>query len=178
MNQQKPEYFRPALVAGAIAGLLSALPIISAGNCLCCLWIVGGGAVAARLLATRTPALLRSGDGAVVGALTGIVAAVVDSIATIPFQKYNLELARRILDNLPDLGSDMPAGLDGLLQGSGALSPGWMLVGLFFSAAIFMVAGVLGGIIGVAIFAKKAAPPAASQPPAAPAAPGGPSDAA
>ena len=179
MNQQKPEYFRPALVAGAVAGLLSALPIIGAGNCLCCLWIVGGGAVAARILSARTPALLRSGDGAVVGALTGIVAAVVDSIATVPFRRYNLELARRIFDSLPDLGSEMPAGLDGLLEGSGALSPGWMLLGLFFSAAVFMVAGVLGGIIGVAIFAKKAAPPTASQPPAAPpAAPGGPSDAA
>ena len=44
MNPQRPEYLRPALIAGAVAGLLSGLPVVSAGNCICCLWIFGGAA--------------------------------------------------------------------------------------------------------------------------------------
>jgi hypothetical protein len=61
----------------------------------------------------------------------------------------------------------MPSNLDGFLDGgSGILSPGWFLLGLFLSAAVFTVVGVLGGIIGVSLFAKKktqAAPPSAPQ---------------
>ncbi|NTU51326.1 MAG: hypothetical protein HGA94_02685, partial [Candidatus Aminicenantes bacterium] len=87
MNKPKPEYLRPALIAGAVAGLLSGLPIIGAGNCLCCLWIVGGAAVAAKLLASQTPGLLTAGDGAIVGALTGIVAAVVDTLIKLPLPR-------------------------------------------------------------------------------------------
>jgi hypothetical protein len=169
MDQKKPEYLRPALIAGAIAGLLSGLPLISAGNCLCCLWIVGGAVLAVNLLAKNTAGVLTSGDGAIVGALTGIVAAVVDTIVKIPLQPYNMALARRIIDKVSELGQDMPAGLDGFLNGSSnVLTPGWFLLGLFLSAAVFTVVGVLGGIIGVSFFGRKrpqASPPAASVPP-------------
>lgn len=177
MNKQKPEYLRPALIAGAIAGLLSGLPVVGAGNCVCCLWIVGGAAMAAKLLAKNTAGILTSGDGAIVGALTGIVAAVVDTIVKIPFQPYNMALARRILDKVSEYGTDMPAGLDGLLEGgSGFLTPGWFFLGLFISAAVFAIMGVLGGIIGVSLFGRKnvpAVPPAAPPPPSS-----GPGDAA
>jgi hypothetical protein len=178
MNQPKPEYLRPALIAGAVAGLLSGLPFIGAGNCICCLWIVGGAAIAVKLLAGQTPGLLTSGDGAIVGALTGIVAAVVDTLVKIPLQRYNMELARRILDTL-DIESGMPAGLDGLFNGAtGALTPGWMLLGLFISAAVYAVMGALGGIIGVSLFGRKAAPQPPAGPAAPPAPPQGPTDAA
>jgi len=168
MDKQKPEYLRPALIAGAIAGLLSGLPIISAGNCVCCLWIVGGAAMATKLLAKNTSGILTSGDGAIVGALTGIVGAVVQMLIAIPLRPSNIELGRRMLDWLSSLGLDMPSNMDGLLDGGpGILSPGWFLLSLFLSAAVFAVVGVLGGIIGVSLFAKKkpqASPPAATPP--------------
>jgi hypothetical protein len=178
MDHQKPEYFRPALIAGAIAGLLSGLPFIGAGNCLCCLWIVGGAAIAARLLAGQTAALLTAGDGAIVGALAGIVAAVVDTLVKIPFQRFNLELAQQFLDRVSDMGGGMPSGLEGLIGGTtGVLSPGWTILGLFFSAAVYAVVGAIGGIIGVSLFKRKAVPqpPTAPPPPSAP--PQGPTDA-
>lgn len=167
MDKQKPEYLRPALIAGAIAGVLSGLPFVSAGNCLCCLWIVGGAALAVNLLAKNTGGVLTSGDGAIVGALTGIVAAVVDALMSIPLRPFNMELARRVMGKVSEFGYDMPSNLDGFLDGSsGILSPGWFLLGLFLSAAVFTVVGVLGGIIGVSLFSKKkpqAAPPSAPQ---------------
>lgn len=175
MNPQKPEYFRPALIAGSIAGLLSGLPFIGAGNCICCLWIVGGAALAAKLLAASTPVRLTSSDGAVVGALTGIVAAVIDALVSLPLRSFNMGLARRLLDKASELGGHMPAGLDDILNGSsGTISPGWFLLGLLISAAVFTVVGVLGGIIGVALFGKKSLPPASAAPPSPP----GPTDAA
>ncbi len=174
MNQPKPEYFRPALVAGAVAGLLSGLPLIGAANCLCCLWIVGGAAMASKLLAGQTPGLLKAGDGVLVGALTGIVAAVVDTIVKIPFQSYNMEMARRLLDRFSD---SIPKGLEGLLnEAGGNTSTGGLLIGLFITAAVYGVMGALGGAIGVSLFGKKPVPPVASPPP--PAQTGGPTDAA
>jgi hypothetical protein len=181
MDPQKPNYFRPALIAGAVAGLLSGLPFIGMANCVCCLWIVGGAAVAVRLLAAATPAVLTSGDGAVVGALTGITAALTDAVVSIPLRSFNLELGRRLLDKAADMGGEVPAGLDGIFNTTGGISPGWFLLGLFLSAAIFALMGALGGIIGVSLFARKAAaartgstPP----PPTPPQPPQGPSDAA
>ena len=165
MNPQRPEYLRPALIAGAVAGLLSGLPFIGAGNCICCLWIVGGAAIAAKLLAAATPGLLKAGDGAVVGALTGIVAAVVDAVVSIPLRSFNLGLARRLLDKAVEFGGEMPTGLDEIVNGSSVLSVGWFLLGLFISAAVFAIMGTLGGIIGVSLFGKKSLPPASSRPP-------------
>jgi hypothetical protein len=175
METRKPDYFRPALMAGAVAGLLSGLPFIGAANCVCCLWIVGGAAAAVRLLAGATPGPLRSGDGALVGAMTGIVAAVVDAIVSIPLRSFNQELAQRILDKASEMGGEMPSGLNEILNTTGAVSAGWFLIGLFVSAAVFAIMGALGGIIGVSLFSRKTAP-AAPVPPPPP--PQGPSDAA
>lgn len=176
MNPQKPEYLRPALIAGAIAGVLSGLPFVSAGNCFCCLWILGGAALAVNLLAKNTAGVLTSGDGAIVGALTGIVAAVVAALMTLPLRSFNTEMARRFMDWVSGLGYDMPSNLNGILDGgSRGLSPGWFLLSLFVSAAVFTIMGVLGGIIGVALFGKKKVQAA---PPAVPPTPPGPGDAA
>jgi len=174
MSQQKPEYLVPALIGGAVAGVLTGIPFV---NCLCCLWVVGGAALAANLLAKNTAGPLTSGDGAIVGALAGIVAAVVDALVDIPFRAVNLGIARRVLDRMSGVVEDWPSGLESWLEGSPAGAPVSMfLFGLFIGAAIYAVFGVLGGIIGVSLFGRKivpAVPPAAPPPP-----PSGPGDAA
>ena len=102
------------------------------------------------------------------------IAAVVDAVISIPLRPFNTDLARRILDKAEELGAEMPTGLDDILSGGfGPFSPGWFLIGLFVSAAMFAAVGALGGVIGVALFGKKADRPA-PPPPARP----GPPDAA
>jgi len=165
MDKQKPEYFRPALIAGAIAGFLSGFPFFGLFNCVCCLWIVGGGAVAVKLLSKSTPGILSSSDGAVVGALTGIVASVVHTVLSLAF-KPDIETARRVLDWLSGMGVESPSNVESMLEsGSAFRSPGWILLGLFVTAAVYAVMGGLGGVIGVSLFAKKAAPPIQPPPP-------------
>jgi hypothetical protein len=44
---------QPAFFGGLLIGVLSALPIVSAGNCCCCLWIVAGGMLADIPVETR-----------------------------------------------------------------------------------------------------------------------------
>lgn len=165
MNQRKPEYLTPALIAGAVSGILSGIPLL---NCLCCLWIIGGSALAARILAGRTDGALTSGDGAIVGAMTGIVAAVVQALMGIPLRTFNMEFARRLVERMAEFADEMPSGWETWFDRGAGTSPGLFFLGLFLSAAVFAALGVLGGVIGVSLFGRKSAP----TPPSSPAAPG------
>jgi hypothetical protein len=165
MSDERPQMFVPALIGGAVAGVLSGLPFL---NCLCCLWIIGGAVLAAYLTAKDSPISLTAGDGAIVGALTGISAAVVDSLIGLPLRGVNMAVMRRMMERLSEFSKDMPSGWENWInRNAGGVSPAMFFLGLFISAAIFAAVGALGGIIGMALFGKKKASPATPPPPAA-----------
>ncbi|MCK7476919.1 MAG: hypothetical protein M0C28_04815 [Candidatus Moduliflexus flocculans] len=158
MDQQKPEYFRPALIAGAVAGLLSGLPVRRRRQ-LPLLPLDRRRRRAGR----EAPGQGHAGrpDLGRRGHRRG------------PDRDRRRRRRRRsspsrLRSLQPGAGPDgswtrpprwaarcRPA-LDGLFQGAaGTLSPGWFLLGLFLTAAVFAVFGALGGIIGVSLFAKK-----------------------
>ena len=155
MNDHKPNMLSPALIGGAVAGVLSGIPFL---NCLCCLWIIGGAVLASYLLAKDSPVSLTSGDGAIVGALAGISAAVVDSLVGIPLHGLNVAVMRRMMERLSEFADEMPSGWENWLDRTGGgISVVMFLMGLFISAAVFAVLGALGGIIGMSLFGKKKA---------------------
>jgi hypothetical protein len=157
MNEQRPQMFTPALIGGAVAGILSGLPFL---NCLCCFWIIGGAMLAAYLLAKDSPVSLKAGDGAVVGALAGISAAVVDSLISIPLAGIKLAVVRRMFERLSEFADEMPSGWETWLNRSaGGFSIAMFFLGLFLSAAIFAAVGALGGVIGASLFGRKPQPP-------------------
>jgi len=168
MNDHKPEYLTPALISGAVAGVLCGIPFV---NCLCCLWIIGGAVLAAHLLARGSTVALTAGDGAIVGALTGIAAAVVERIVSLPLRAINLSVYQRLMERLAQFADQVPSQWQEWMQRSttGQFSLAMFLVGLFISAALFAVLGVLGGVIGASLFGKK---PAQTPPPPSPEAKG------
>jgi len=153
MNDQKPGMLVPALVGGAVAGILSAVPFL---NCLCCLWIIGGAVLAAYLLAKDSPVALTAGDGAILGIFTGIVGAIIDAVVSIPFQAINSQFVQRFMEGLAEYTEDMPQGWEKFLE-KGAFEPSaaMFMIGLLISVVIFSLLGALGGIIGMSIFRKK-----------------------
>ena len=155
MNEQRPGMFVPALIGGVTAGILSGIPIV---NCLCCLWIIGGGVLAAYFLTKESRVILTAGDGAIVGIFTGIVAAIVEAVVTIPFRAVNEKLAQGIMDRFSQYYEEMPSGWESWLEGSGFEgSLAWTILGLVISVVIFSALGALGGIIGISLFKKKKA---------------------
>jgi hypothetical protein len=153
MNNERPSMFGPALIAGAIGGVLSGIPFL---NCLCCLWIIGGAMLASYLLAKDSPVSLTAGDGAIVGIFTGIVAAVVDALISIPLHAVNSEVARRLMERLAQYAENMPSGWNAWLEkGAGGVTLSMFFIGLLFSAVVFAAFGALGGIIGASLFGKK-----------------------
>jgi hypothetical protein len=157
MNEQSPRMLPPALIGGAVAGILSGLPFL---NCLCCFWIIGGAMLAAHLLAKESPVSLKAGDGALVGALAGISAAVVNSLIAIPLAGLKLAVTRRMLERLAEFADEMPSGWEAWLDRTGAgFSVALFFIGLFLSAAIFAAVGALGGVLGASLFGRKPIPP-------------------
>jgi hypothetical protein len=157
MIQQRPGMFKPALVGGIAAGILTAVPLV---NCLCCLWIIGGAMLAAYLFGKDSPTSLTPGDGAVLGILAGIIAAVADSIVSLPFENMNREFVRRFMDQFSQFVEEMPSGWERWLnERAGGMSFAWFLLGLLASAVIYAAFGALGGVIGTSMFGRKKVPP-------------------
>jgi hypothetical protein len=155
MSDRKPDMFMPALLGGAAAGLLSGLPVV---QCMCCLWIIGGAMLSAHLLANKSPVSLTAGEGAIVGALSGIFAAVVERLISIPLAAFSLGFARKLLESMSRFTEEMPSGWETWLDRSHALSPTLFLLGLMITAFIFAALGALGGILGASLFGKKPSP--------------------
>ena len=154
---------QPALYAGLAIGVLSALPVISLGNCLCCMWVVGGGVLAVYLMQQNHPYQVTTADGALVGLLAGGIGGVIAALLSIPLMMAIGPFQQRIIEQIAE-NPDIPEQTRTMIRGMGgsALVGGAIAIklvfGLFF-ACIDAVFGLLGGLLGVAIFKKKDLPP-------------------
>lgn len=155
---------QPVLFGGLFMGVLSALPIISLGNC-CCLWVMGGGVVTAYLTQHSRPDPIQLGEGAFGGFLSGIVGAVVYAVVSLPIQLVTGPLQRGMMDGLLESAADVPPEtremIESLASGGGAV-----LVGFVIMLAVGMVFSPLGGLLGALIF--RSTPPAESTVPPPP----------
>ena len=103
----KNPYVQPALIGGAVMGVLSALPIISVGNC-CCLWVVSGGVIAAYLFQQNSSTPITPADGAIVGLFAGLSGAVVYVLVSIPIDIIVAPMTQAIVQRLRDMGNMPP----------------------------------------------------------------------
>ena len=149
---------QPAFWGGLFIGVLSALPIVNAGNCCCCLWVVCGGILATYLRQQNTPFQITAAEGALVGLLAGLIGGVIAAILSIPMQMMlgpvQQRFLERILANNPDLPPEMRDMAQRFAAGS-ALRVAGAIIGI----VIDVIFGMLGGLLGIAIFKKNAPPP-------------------
>ena len=150
---------QPAFWGGLFIGVLSALPLVNAGNCCCCLWVICGGALAAYLRQQSSPVQIDVAEGALVGLMAGAIGGVIATVLSIPFQlyvgPYQRELMDRILANNPDVP---PEARDYVQRFAGGTA--FRLVGMVVRVIIDIICGLLGGLLGVALFKKNTPPPA------------------
>jgi hypothetical protein len=148
---------KPALLGGLIVGVLSAIPFI---NYCCCIWSIGGGALAAYIYIKGSPVPVTTGDGAVVGGLAGVVGGILYLIIGLPIALLFGMAA--IQQQLTRSGVELP--ISGFL---------FAVVAGIFVAVILAVLATVGGLIGVAIFEKRKGNGVPPPPPQNPAGPGG-----
>jgi hypothetical protein len=153
-------YLQPAFMGGLVTGVLSALPVVSAGNLCCCLWVVTGGLLASYLLQQNRSDAITAADGAIVGLLAGVFAALISFALSIPIGLFVGPVERQVLERLREMtGSAMPDGRFGM-GGDGA--PGAIgvvvlaVLGFLFSLIVGSIVSTLAGVVGAALFAKTA----------------------
>ncbi len=160
----KSPYTQPALIGGVVMGVLSALPIISVGNACCCLWVVGGGVLAAYLFQQNQSKPITPADGALIGLLAGLAGALVQFVVKIPIDILIAPMEQAMVQRMLDMGS-LPPEMRGMLEryGSGGALGGAFyfitrIIGLMFWVFIGGIFSTIGGLIGALIF-KKQTPP-------------------
>jgi hypothetical protein len=155
----KPSYLQAALIGGAVAGVLSSLPVINLANACCCLWIVSGGLIAAYVMQQDQATPLTPGDGALVGLLAGIVGAVVALVVSIPIDLIAAPLQRGLLERLRQSAVEMPPevrdAIDNMIRsrerggmvGFVVVRVATFFLSLFVGGAVSTVGGLLGAVI-------------------------------
>jgi hypothetical protein len=153
------------LLGGLFIGVLSALPIVNLANC-CCLWILGGGAIAAYLTQQQHPAPFGLMDGARVGFRAGVFGAVVWLFASTVVDLMLAPLQQSAADLMLRSATDIPPEVREWLEniGNSASLPARMIIGFFFQLFIAAPFAALGGLLGAAVFARPA-DPRSMQPP-------------
>ena len=140
------------LIGGVFIGVLSALPVVSIANC-CCLWVIGGGAVAAYLLQQGQPHPIEVGDGALVGCLAGVCGSFVYALVSIPVQLMMGPIQQQMADILRG-NAEVPPEVVEMIDQFGTATPIAILFGFVFMLGVGVIFGTLGGLLGAFIFRK------------------------
>ena len=160
-----PSKLQPALLAGVAIGVLTALPVVNVVNLCCCAWVLFGGALAAYLMQQNHPAPVSAGDGAVVGLMAGAIGAIVGSLISIPIAMalgpMQAQIVERVLEGARDLPPEAREVLDQMRGGllGGAVAGAAFLVTALISVCVYSIFGLIGGLIGAAMFRKNTPPP-------------------
>ena len=154
-----PNLTKPALMAGVLLGVLSAMPYLS----VCCLlWVAGGGVLAVYFLRTETPGSISSGTGASLGLLTGLFGSLVWQFLEVLIRLVSgPEDMRRTQETIGEMEGLPPEFLEALKQAmefmSDPLDPVFLIVSLLTKLIICGILTTLGGVLGAYLFGKSRA---------------------
>jgi hypothetical protein len=154
---------QPALFGGLFIGVLSALPIVNLGNCCCCLWVVAGGALAVYLRQQNSPYAVNSSEGALMGLFAGLIGGVVGALISIPLMAvmgpFQQQMIERILNSRADIPEESRDMIEKMMRRSGGFAAAAFVFDLVLRVFLGAVFGMLGGLLGVAMFKKNLPPP-------------------
>jgi hypothetical protein len=155
-----PPRLQPAVFGGLFIGVLSALPLVNLANC-CCLWVIGGGVLAAYLMQQNYPYAVSAADGALVGLLAGIIGGVLGTLVSIPIELMMGPVQQRMVERFILSNPDVPEETRALFESMAARGLSAIMIGfrLVFGVIVGALFGMLGGLLGVALFKKSEPPP-------------------
>jgi len=156
--------FQPALLGGLFIGVLSALPIIGLANC-CCLWVILGGMLTVYLEQQNTPTPIETSAAALSGLIAGAIGGVISSIASVLTLRMaggdQQQAIEQALSSIPQMPPETAEYIRTLFQG-----PALAFLSLAVTVPLYAVFGMLGALLGAAIFRKKGTPDTTVGPPA------------
>ena len=154
--------YQPALLGGLFIGILSALPVIGAFNACCCLWVVWRGLLTTYLMQQNDPLPLETSTAAMSGLIAGAVGGVVSVVggALVMMVSGGGAAQREAMDQVFSQMGDVPPEMVEMIERF-STGPAALFVTAAVTIPIFAVFGLLGALLGLAFFRKKAGPAAA-----------------
>jgi hypothetical protein len=166
---EKPNKLMPAIYGGIIMGLISGIPGLSLINCLCCAGVLFGGVMAVFFYKKELPPanpMFTNSDAIAVGALAGVFGAlfanVISGIILVALGNIAGKLMYDIIMGLYDsmgILDKMPPDAVEQMETS-MMEKGLSVVSIVVSFIVYPLFGLLGGLIGYAMFKPKDQPPA------------------
>jgi hypothetical protein len=154
---------QPALYGGLVIGVLSALPVVNLGNCCCCLWVVAGGALAVYLRQQNTPYAVSSSEGLLTGLLAGLIGGVIAAAISIPLMMVMGPFQERMVETIMNSRSDIPQEsrdmIERMIRRNAGFGAAAFVISLAWHVLTGAIFGMLGGLLGVAVFKKDLPPP-------------------
>jgi hypothetical protein len=149
------------LTGGMFLGLLSSLPYISAGNILCCMWVLLGGGIATVLLTRQRPlSSIAYGDGAFAGVISGLFGAVVGTLIQTMFRAISpaqlFEAQRQQVEQIMNQVSLEGPMRDFMLRiASGEISTATVAFTFISNVLTYSLFAMIGGILALAILRRR-----------------------
>ena len=160
---------KPAIIGGVVLGILSVIPLVNILNVCCCLWAIIGGLLATKLFVDSSPVPASAGDGAVVGALAGLVGAVIVLIIGIPVSIATQGMTQAFFLSMIQSLDPAQAEMVRAQMAAGSTVAGAIING-FILAVMLFIFSIIGGLLGIPLFEKRKG---GAMPPPPPATPGG-----
>ncbi|MBE0642966.1 MAG: hypothetical protein IH600_02705 [Bacteroidetes bacterium] len=167
----KPSKLIPVLIGGGAMAAISVIPVLNLINCACCAGIMGAAVLGVWYYKKSFPEdmAFTVGDGAGVGALSGLVGAPLATIFTmLGMGVFSSDFTLTLQDKLDEgfsqaeMQATDPAAVESVREMfmQLAANPALLfIVGLLFALIIYVGFGALGGVIGGNIFKTKIIPP-------------------
>jgi len=168
-SEMKPNYQRPALIAGGVCGLVTVaanfVPLLCLGSCV---WGIGFGVLAAHLLVKSYPSM-SAGQGTGVGALAGLygglIAGVIWGVIILQgseidaaFEEIISEMIRVLEESSgqvsPEELEEARTKLQEFTSGP-YIRPIVFFIILLVDGIFYSIMGTIGGAIGGSLFGKK-----------------------
>lgn len=140
--------FKPALLGGGALGLLLVITVLISSfvpfiGCCNCLWPIAAGVLATMFYVKESPTPATIADGAIVGALGGVVGGLIYLVIGLPLSILINGVAAMDAQ-VRQMSPDFPIG--GMVL---------VLISGVFGFVIFVVLATVGGVIGIPIFEKR-----------------------
>lgn len=139
---------KPALMGGGALGLLLVITVIISSfvpfvGCCNCLWPLAAGLLATMFFVKSSPTPASIADGAIVGALSGVIGGLIYLVIGLPLS-YLIVGVAAMDAQMRQYSPDFP--ITGIVL---------LFVGGIIGFVIFVVLATIGGIIGVPLFEKR-----------------------
>ena len=148
--------YQPALLGGLFIGVLSSLPVVSAANLCCCLWVVTGGVLTVYLQRQNPDAPLEAADAVLGGLVAGTIGAVIYIAAMSLLYSISGEMVEaqfRAALEQPQIPPEVRDRLSGLFVGRNMI----LIMGAI-TLPVYAVFSMLGALLGFAWFRRKTPP--------------------